>query len=179
MNRRHALLALSTPFGRQGWFWREWATGTGWERHEVPWSTCPRISPEFIERERASLGDAWVEQEYACSFESLTGLVYPNFAQAWADSAPPSEGEPVGGIDFGWRNPFAAVWGVRTRDDVLWLTGERYLARAPQPTMIQIGAPPRSPAAVEDPVCGMSVVREGALQSRWRGVASRASTRLD
>ncbi len=128
---RGRLVALSTPFGRQGWFWREWATGTGWERHEVPWSTCPRISPEFIERERASLGDAWVEQEYACSFGSLTGLVYPNFAQAWADSAPPSEGEPVGGIDFGWRNPFAAVWGVRTRDDVLWLTGERYLARAP------------------------------------------------
>jgi hypothetical protein len=32
----------------------------------------------------------------------------------------------VGGIDFGSRNPFAAVWGVVDGDDVLWLTGEHY-----------------------------------------------------
>jgi hypothetical protein len=36
------------------------------------------------------------------------------------------QGKPVGGIDFGWRNPFAAVWGVLDRDDVLWITHERY-----------------------------------------------------
>ena len=36
-----------------------------------------------------------------------------------------------GGIDFGWRNPFAAVWGVLDRDDVLWLEGERYLSETP------------------------------------------------
>ncbi len=35
-------------------------------------------------------------------------------------------GKPVGGIDFGWRNPFAAVWGVLDRNDVLWITNERY-----------------------------------------------------
>lgn len=128
---RGRLVALSTPFGRQGWFWREWAAGTGWERHEAPWTACPRISPEFISLERAALGDAWVEQEYGCSFGALTGLVYPGFASALADAPPPEAGEPVGGIDFGWRNPFAAVWGLRTRDDVLWLTGERYLARTP------------------------------------------------
>ena len=32
----------------------------------------------------------------------------------------------MGGIDFGFRNPFAALWGVVDRDDVLWLTGEHY-----------------------------------------------------
>src|SRR5262249_9197570 len=32
---------------------------------------------------------------------------------------------------FGWRNPFAAVWGVLDRDDVLWLGGERYLRETP------------------------------------------------
>jgi len=125
------LVALSTPFGRQGWFWREWATGTAWERHEIPWTLCPRIAPDFIGEERHALGDAWVEQEYACSFGALTGLVYPNFAQSLHDSAALVSGEAVGGIDFGWRNPFAAVWGVRTRDDVLWLVGERYRSRTP------------------------------------------------
>jgi hypothetical protein len=32
----------------------------------------------------------------------------------------------VGGMDFGFRNPFAAVWGVLDRDGVLWLTHEYY-----------------------------------------------------
>jgi hypothetical protein len=35
-------------------------------------------------------------------------------------------GTPVGGIDFGYRNPFAAVWGSLDGNDVLWLIGERY-----------------------------------------------------
>jgi hypothetical protein len=37
-------------------------------------------------------------------------------------------GQRVGGIDWGWRNPFAAVWGVLDANDVLWLDGERYLS---------------------------------------------------
>src|SRR5207247_957906 len=35
-------------------------------------------------------------------------------------------GKWVGGLDFGFRNAFAAVWGVLDHDDVLWLTGELY-----------------------------------------------------
>lgn len=37
----------------------------------------------------------------------------------------------VGGIDFGWRNPFAAVWGILDSKDVLWITNERYLRETP------------------------------------------------
>jgi hypothetical protein len=40
----------------------------------------------------------------------------------------PEGGQRVGGIDWGFRNPFAAVWGVLDRDGVLWLTGEHYEA---------------------------------------------------
>ena len=36
-----------------------------------------------------------------------------------------------GGIDFGYRNPFAAVWGGLDRDGVLWLTGEHYIREEP------------------------------------------------
>lgn len=32
----------------------------------------------------------------------------------------------VGGLDFGFRSSFAAVWGHLDRDNVLWLTGEHY-----------------------------------------------------
>ena len=29
------MIALSTPFGRRGWFHREWTEGAGWERHQI------------------------------------------------------------------------------------------------------------------------------------------------
>jgi hypothetical protein len=32
----------------------------------------------------------------------------------------------VGGIDFGFHNPFCALWGHLDHDDVLWITGCRY-----------------------------------------------------
>src|SRR5207248_11801356 len=53
------------------------------------------------------------------------GLVYPDFARCVTDGPAP-DGQHVGGMDFGLRNPFAALWGVLDRDGVLWLTGEHY-----------------------------------------------------
>ena len=44
------------------------------------------------------------------------------------------DGKPVGGIDWGWRNPFAALWGQFDRDDVLWIRDERYLRTTPVAT---------------------------------------------
>ena len=62
------LIALSTPFGRRGWFHQEWTEGQGWQRIRVTAEDCPRISREFLEQERASLGDWWFQQEYMCQF---------------------------------------------------------------------------------------------------------------
>lgn len=77
------------------------------------------------------MGELWTAQEYECSFVALVGLVYPDFEQAIIEREELPEGRRVGGIDFGWRNPFAAIWGVLDRDDVLWLCGERYASRIP------------------------------------------------
>jgi Terminase large subunit, T4likevirus-type, N-terminal/Terminase RNaseH-like domain len=127
---RGRLVALSTPFGQRGWFYREWTSQGPWHKVHVTWRDCPRISADFIAEETRSLGEAWVRQEYEALFTALEGLVYPDFEQALVEEASPS-GRPVGGIDFGWRNPFAAIWGVLDRDDVLWLHGERYLCATP------------------------------------------------
>jgi hypothetical protein len=72
-------------------------------------------------------------QEYEASFAALEGLVYPDFDRCVTDEAVPTErrGRRVGGIDFGWRNPFAAVWGVLDGDDCLWLVGERHRTHTP------------------------------------------------
>src|SRR6516164_7761883 len=88
---RGRLVCLSTPFGRRGFFHQEWSDPRAdWQRIEVPWQQCPRITPEFIAAERLALGDSWVRQEYECSFEALAGLVYPDFAGQCAVADAPS-----------------------------------------------------------------------------------------
>jgi hypothetical protein len=123
---RGRLVALSTPFGQRGWFFDAWQGGGPWKKVQITWRDCPRIAPDFIAEERQALGDSWVRQEYECEFTALEGLVYPDFEQALTVEWPNPQGKQVGGIDFGWRNPFAAVWGVLDRDDVLWIGQERY-----------------------------------------------------
>jgi hypothetical protein len=62
------LLLMSTPFGKRGHFWKEWSDGGGWHRVQVPATSIPRISAEFLEDERVSLGDWWFRQEYLTEF---------------------------------------------------------------------------------------------------------------
>ena len=129
---RGRLVALSTPYGRRGFFYKAWTdSAADWQRVEVPAAAVPRIAPEFLEEERRELGESWFRQEYCCSFEALEGLVYPDFARCVVPGPVPTGGRRVGGIDFGYRNPFAAVWGVLDRDGVLWLTGEHYAVQKP------------------------------------------------
>jgi hypothetical protein len=70
------LLALSTPFGKRGWFYEAW-TGAGvWQRICVKATDCPRIDPAFLAEERESIGERWFNQEYLCSFEDMIGAVF-------------------------------------------------------------------------------------------------------
>lgn len=126
------LICLSTPYGKRGFFYDAWTRGgDDWTRIEIAAAQVDRIPPEFLAQERRCLGEAWYRQEYCCSFEAMEGLVYPDFARCVVAGPAPAEGRRVGGIDFGFRNPFAAVWGVLDRDDVLWLTGEHYCRQRP------------------------------------------------
>jgi hypothetical protein len=74
------LILMSTPFGKRGHFWNEWNTGTTWNRVEVPATAVPRISAEFLEEERSSLGDWWFSQEYLCEFQESTDAVFSHDA---------------------------------------------------------------------------------------------------
>jgi len=126
------LVALTTPWGQRGWFWKEWSSDAEWNRQRIQWQQCPRLTPEWIEQERRSQGESWIRQEYECSFESLSGLVYPDFrdkcgCDMWIE---PAHGQRIGGMDFGFRNPFAAIWGTLDREGVLWISGEYYKRQA-------------------------------------------------
>jgi hypothetical protein len=62
------LIALSTPWGKRGWWYQSWISQEPWERYEVPAAFCPRISHEFLEEEKRVLGSFWFDQEYNCRF---------------------------------------------------------------------------------------------------------------
>ena len=60
---------MSTPNGRQGFFYDEWQNGgPEWTRVEAPATQCPRIRPEFLEAERCHMPDQKFRQEYLCEF---------------------------------------------------------------------------------------------------------------
>ena len=74
---KSSIIALSTPFGRRGWWSDAWhgeepdAPGGPaglWERWKVPATECPRITKEWLDEERMELGDWWFLQEYFCEF---------------------------------------------------------------------------------------------------------------
>lgn len=64
------VFAPSTPWGRRGWFFDAWSKNPGgmWAKVAADWTQCPRITPAFVEGERAMFGSNWVEQEYECRF---------------------------------------------------------------------------------------------------------------
>jgi hypothetical protein len=63
------LVVLSTPFGKRGWYYKEWTDGgNAWERYMVKATDCPRMTPEFLAAERTKPG---FEAEYLCSFEEI------------------------------------------------------------------------------------------------------------
>ncbi len=79
------LIALTTPFGKRGWFYREWEGAGPWERVMVTADQCPRISRQFLDEERRQLGPQWYAQEYLCQFTD--GGSTPMYPAEWLSHA--------------------------------------------------------------------------------------------
>ena len=68
-NPAAAIWLMSTPNGRQGFFYDEWTQGgPQWTRVEAPATTCPRIRPAFLDEERTHMTDQTFRQDYLCEF---------------------------------------------------------------------------------------------------------------
>jgi hypothetical protein len=81
---RAKVIIMSTPFGTRGFYYEEWkriVEGkmnilfdgqspelSRWAYFEIPAEKCPRITPEFLEEERLTMGPWWFAQEYECKF---------------------------------------------------------------------------------------------------------------
>jgi hypothetical protein len=104
------LLAMSTPFGKRGWWHQAWTEGGDtWERIAIPATACPRISPAFLAEEQRALGAWWYQQEYCNAFmdtvdavfrsddiqRALTHEVIPLFSGGIMDPMPPGDTAPA------------------------------------------------------------------------------------
>lgn len=71
------LVALSTPNGKSGWFYRMF-TGTDDRtvRVEVPYTDVSAITPEFIDHQRWMMSTDNFEREYCCRFLAPANRVF-------------------------------------------------------------------------------------------------------
>lgn len=70
------LIALTTPFGKRGWFYEQWTSGQSYQRTKRTALDCPRISEAFLDKERARLGPMMFSQEYMCEFIDADSSVF-------------------------------------------------------------------------------------------------------
>jgi hypothetical protein len=70
------LMMLATPQGRHGVFYEAWMRGSDWERYEIPATECPRLTPDYLERERMDMGEAKFQREFMCQFISEEGQFF-------------------------------------------------------------------------------------------------------
>ncbi len=62
------LIALTTPYGRRGWFYEAWEFQKSWTKTKITAHDCPRITDEFLQAELEDLGEWRFRQEYLCEF---------------------------------------------------------------------------------------------------------------
>jgi len=86
----------------------------------------PYIDPEEVEMARLSMSEAMFRQEYEASFESFTGLIYPDWNESMIiDSYNRAEDSLYFiGIDVGWQHPTGIVLMAEDREHNLYVVDE-------------------------------------------------------
>ena len=70
------LWLMSTPYGKRGFFYEEWSKDGRWTRFKVPATECSRIPQDFLEEEKAAMGEQWFRQEYLCDFVDTNASLF-------------------------------------------------------------------------------------------------------
>ena len=117
------LIALSTPYGKRGWFHEAWVNGgPDWHRSFVPAELVPRLTPAVLAEARRVLGLRRYSEEFDCVFEADEDAVFTSDDIAAAAS---SEIRPLAGasrfftaFDSSDQELAHVVFGPRSRADV-------------------------------------------------------------
>jgi hypothetical protein len=71
------IILLSTPRGKRGFFHDVWTNGgDAWDRTLITARECPRISEQWLEREKAAMPSFWFRQEFECEFVENSDSVF-------------------------------------------------------------------------------------------------------
>lgn len=73
------IMALTTPFGKRGWFFDLWddpEKSKDWARFKVTAYECPRIDRTVLEDHRRTMPPRWFGQEYLCEFNDAIDAVF-------------------------------------------------------------------------------------------------------
>jgi hypothetical protein len=71
------IILLSTPRGKRGFFHDVWTNGgDAWDRTLITARECPRISEQWLEREKLAMPDFWFRQEFLCQFVENVDSVF-------------------------------------------------------------------------------------------------------
>ena len=72
------IIALSTPHGMRGWWWRAWNSKEDWQRIRVMGEESARISKRKLDEERARMLPNVFASEYECQFDDSATVVFPS-----------------------------------------------------------------------------------------------------
>lgn len=125
-------LITTTPYA-VNWlyhdFYKRWLEGDK-DYDVVQYSSTenPYYPKAEFERAKRAMSPELFEMRYCGQFRKMEGLIYPEFC---ADHIVepfeiPDEWPKIGGVDFGWNNPFAILKGAVDNDDVLYIYEEHY-----------------------------------------------------
>jgi phage FluMu gp28-like protein len=108
------ILALSTPAGTRGWFWREWVSESDdWARVRVAAYDIGRYDPAFLEAERRALGEMAFAQEYLAEFIGQGGAIDSGLIHAAVRLPGPEDPRPgrvyVAGLDLARLQDWTAL----------------------------------------------------------------------
>jgi hypothetical protein len=84
---------LSTPKNKRGFFYSEWTNNDKdrWAQLRIKAEDCPRINPDFLQKQRRRLGERRFMQDYQCHFlDSSQGVFDPeSIRRAFTDTIKP------------------------------------------------------------------------------------------
>ena len=141
VSRNGRLLVPTTPRGHN-WIHELYEHAgdiDGWLTLQAPTWENPHVDPAEVKAARLSLTAETFAEQFAGEFVTPHGRVYAEFdhTRHVGDFTPGPGALIVKGIDFGYTNPFACLWGCVDEHGVLHILREYYRGKAAMTTHTQ------------------------------------------
>lgn len=133
------ILLTTTPYGKNWLFHEFFKRYNDGDKDYFVRQWASKDNPAYPEEEylraKGGMTRERAAMRYDGQFMAIEGLVYPDFyltkVEMEVDDILDLDGKYVGGLDYGWNDPFCALCGKLDSDGVLWIWYERYKSQTP------------------------------------------------